>query len=176
MEQHQSASMAAVPDQGRLEEAAATRFARGRRLGGWSALEAAGCMEDGGREAGAHAGATKRAEAGVCSGRLSDWRGRQSGIDSGGLIEGGGGRIELADVSGRGAREVEREEFGGRMTCGAVDPYVLRPVAGRCVRIFRRPQPCRGAKLVLSFSYRSNSEPFLGAGGQSPVSPNRPTK
>jgi hypothetical protein len=77
-----------------------------------------GCMEDGGREAGAHAGATKRAEAGVCSGRLPDWHGRQLGIDSGGLIEGGGGRIELADVSGRGTGEVEREEFGGRMTCG----------------------------------------------------------
>jgi hypothetical protein len=40
-----------------------------------------------------------------------------SGIDSGGLTEGGGGWIELVDVSGHGAGEVEREEYEGRMTC-----------------------------------------------------------
>jgi hypothetical protein len=59
---------------------------------------------------------------------------------------------DAEDSAGRRG-EVKRAGRGG-MECGAVDPCLTRPNAGRGGAFSERPQPCPGVKLDLSFSTR----------------------
>jgi hypothetical protein len=114
---------------------------------------------------GLHGGGSCRAR-GIHGGNL---RVRRGGARCrGGRVVAGGGTVvvgarvvaraarrawERRVVHGGGGRRLGREwDFGGRMVSLAVNPRGLGPTHGTGKGFFGRAQPCRGAKLVLSFS------------------------